>query len=191
MLAAAGELDARGRAAHRAAHRALAAVLAGADDGEGLPSALVHPDFVLRNVVASRARGLVLVDWAGTGVGPRVWPLAWLLYSEGVKDLRRVKLLAAGYARHILPEREELERLAAIMAVRPTVLAVWSFCVGRSSLAEALEQVEAARARAHPIAAAAAAAISFLAATQSRRTIATMPTATISARNSPGGSRRP
>ena len=145
----------------------------------------------MRNVVASRDRGLVLVDWAGVGVGPRAWALAWLLYSEGVKDLRRVKLVAAGYARQILPEREELERLAAIMAVRPAILAVWSFCVGRSSLADAHERVAAARARADPIAAAAAAAFSALARAQSRRTIATMPTATISARSGAGGSRRP
>jgi hypothetical protein len=147
----------------RDAHRKLVAALRCADHGDGLPSALIHPDFVMRNVVASRDRGLVLVDWTGVGDGPRVWALAWLLYGEGVKDLRRVKLVAAGYARQILPAPEELERLAAIMAVRPAMLAVWSLGVGRSSLADALEGVEAARARADPIAAAAAAAFSALA----------------------------
>lgn len=174
----------------RGAHRSLADALRGFDDGAGLPTALVHPDFVMRNVVASRERGLVLVDWAGVGVAPRAWALAWLLYSEGAKDLRRVKLVAAGYARQILPEPAELERLAAIMAVRPAILAIWSFCVGRISLADAHERVAAARASAVPIAAAAAAAFSFFS-DQSRRTTAMMPTATISARSGPGGSRRP
>ena len=93
--------------ADRAAYDSLRRALRGLDDGDGLPTVLVDPDFVLRNVVASRERGLVLVDWAGAGVAPRAWALAWLLYVEGTKDLRRIGLVAAGYARRILPEREE------------------------------------------------------------------------------------
>jgi hypothetical protein len=41
----------------------LARELADADGGSGLPTALIHPDFVLANVIASPERGMVLVDW--------------------------------------------------------------------------------------------------------------------------------
>ena len=65
-----------------AAVAALRAEVDALDAAEGLPEALTHPDFVLANVVAT-GPGLVLVDWAGTGRGPRVWSLAFLLYAEG------------------------------------------------------------------------------------------------------------
>jgi len=46
--------------------------LATLDDCRDLPQALIHPDFVLANVIASPDRGMVLVDWAGVGRGPRL-----------------------------------------------------------------------------------------------------------------------
>jgi hypothetical protein len=69
----------------------------GFDRGDGLPQALTHPDFVLDNVVASAERGLVLVDWTGTGRGPRMWSLAFSLYAAGALGLNRVDRLVAGY----------------------------------------------------------------------------------------------
>jgi Ser/Thr protein kinase RdoA (MazF antagonist) len=70
---------------------------------------------VLANVVASAERGIVLVDWAGTGRGPRAWPLAFLLYAEGARGLPRIDLVAAGYRQHVSLEPEELSRLPAMM----------------------------------------------------------------------------
>jgi hypothetical protein len=121
--------------------------LAGLDGGDGLPSAVVHPDFVLANVIASPGRGMVLVDWAGTGTGPRTWPLAFLLWAEAVKNLARIDLIAAGYRRHVRLEPEELrpDRLEAMMRTRPAVLAAWSFCLGRRSLPDAARDAVAAR----------------------------------------------
>jgi Ser/Thr protein kinase RdoA (MazF antagonist) len=107
------------------------------DGCQGLPRALVHPDFVMANVVASPGRGMVVVDWAGTGQGPRLWPLAWLLYAEGAKDLRRVDLVVAGYRRHVTLEPEELARLDAALLARPVIFALWAFCMGQKSLADA------------------------------------------------------
>jgi len=107
------------------------------DACQGLPRALVHPDFVLANVIASPDRGMVVVDWAGAGLGPRLWPLAWLLFAEGAKDLRRVDLVVAGYRRHVTLEPEELARLDAVLPSRPVILALWAFCMGRRSLADA------------------------------------------------------
>lgn len=118
------------------------------DDGSDLPQALLHPDFVLANVVASRGQGMVLVDWAGAGSGPRLWPLAFLLFAEGAKDPRRVDLVAAGYRRHVTLEPAELSRLERMIPARPVVLAVWSYCLGRAHAAQAANAATAARATA-------------------------------------------
>jgi len=66
--------------AERAAFDALREQVATLDAAQGLPEGLIHPDFVLANVVATPG-GMVLVDWAGAGRGPRLWSLAFLLYS--------------------------------------------------------------------------------------------------------------
>jgi Ser/Thr protein kinase RdoA (MazF antagonist) len=134
--------------ADRARYETLHRELSDLDDGEGLPEALLHPDFVLANVVASRERGMVLVDWTGTGSGPRLWPLAFLLFAEGTRDPRRIDLVAAGYRRHIALEPEELGRLERMIAARPVVLAVWSYCLGRVSADQAARAATTARATA-------------------------------------------
>jgi Ser/Thr protein kinase RdoA (MazF antagonist) len=123
--------------AEREAYQALQEQVAALDAGDGLPTALTHPDFVLANVVATPG-GMVLVDWAGAGRGPRAWSLAFLLYAEGAKDLRRVDVVLAGYRRHITLEDEEITRLAALAQARPLVLSIWSVCTGRSTPTEAL-----------------------------------------------------
>jgi Ser/Thr protein kinase RdoA (MazF antagonist) len=103
----------------------LADALAFATACEGLPQAFTHPDFVLANVVATPRRSMVLIDWAGAGVGPRLWSLAFLLWAEGAKDLRRVDLAVAGYAKHVRLEHDELARLEAAVTARPLVLDIW------------------------------------------------------------------
>jgi Ser/Thr protein kinase RdoA (MazF antagonist) len=153
MLAAAAPL-----ADDPAALAALAAELDGLDDGDGLPQALLHPDFVMDNVVASAERGMVLVDWTGGGRGPRAWSLGFLLYALGAAgDLARVDRAVAGYRDRVRPEPEELDRLAAAVRARPVIFAAWGFAMGRQPVttaaraaAEAREQgkIIAARARA-------------------------------------------
>jgi len=134
LLAAAGE-DLT--SAERADYDRLQEHLAGFDDGDGLPEALVHPDFVLANAIASPQDRLVMVDWTGAGVGPRLWPLAFLLYSAGARRPELVRSVVNGYTRHLRPEPAELDRLAAVMRVRPSVLEMWAFCTGRKSAAGA------------------------------------------------------
>ena len=123
----------------------LARELADADGGGGLPMALIHPDFVLANVIASPERGMVLIDWTGAGRGPRAWPLAFLLYAEGAKNPPRADLIVSGYRRQVTLQPAEIERIPAMMRVRPAVLAAWSLCLGRWSAEQATRAVVNAR----------------------------------------------
>jgi len=129
----------------RAAFDALRAEVAGLDAAEGLPGALIHPDFVLANVVATPG-GVVLVDWAGTGSGPRLWSLAFLLYSEAAKDPRRAGAVLLGYREHVTLEADELDRLATVARARPLILGAWSVCMGRTTPTEAMTAASEAKA---------------------------------------------
>jgi Ser/Thr protein kinase RdoA (MazF antagonist) len=135
----------------RAAYQALRAEVDGIDVGDGLPEALTHPDFVLANVVATR-EGMVLVDWAGAGRGPRAWSLAFLLYAECAKDLRRGALVMAGYREHVTLTAEELDRLAGLIRARWLVLVAWQVCSGRATPAKALADAAETKALADVIA---------------------------------------
>jgi Ser/Thr protein kinase RdoA (MazF antagonist) len=140
MLAAAED---RVRPEDRSRYRSLVARLDALDSARGLPRAFIHPDFVLRNVIASPDRGMVVVDWASAGRGPRLWALAFLLLAEGAKNLRRVDLVVAGYRQHIDVEPEELTRLAAVARTRPVVFETWKFCRGGKALAAVARDVAA------------------------------------------------
>ena len=113
-----------------------------------LPTALVHPDFVLANVVAAEDGDMVLVDWAGAGRGPRLWSLAFFLWAEGAKDLRRVDLAVAGYRANLELEPEELDRLAAVIPARGLIFDIWRLhhahlAVGDAAAAWPRRQAEA------------------------------------------------
>ena len=123
--------------AERAAFDALRAEVAASDPAEGLPMGLIHPDFVLANVVATPG-GMVLVDWAGAGRGPRLWPLAFLLYAEAAKEPRRAGAVLLGYREHVMLEAGELDRLGAVARTRPLILRAWSVCMGRTTPTQAV-----------------------------------------------------
>jgi Ser/Thr protein kinase RdoA (MazF antagonist) len=123
--------------AERAAFDALRAEVETLDAAAGLPEGLTHPDFVLANVVATPG-GMVLVDWAGAGRGPRLWSLAFLLYSEAAKDPRRAGAVLLGYREHVTLEAEELDRLAAVAQTRPLILRAWSVCMGQTTPTQAM-----------------------------------------------------
>ncbi len=116
------------------------------DDAAGLPECFVHPDFVVANIVAPPTGGLVVIDWSGAGRAPRLWSLAFLLWSVGFGgDLSRVDRTLAGYRRHLSLEPAELERLEALIRVRPIVFDTWAFCTGRKPIEQAASTVAAAR----------------------------------------------
>ena len=121
------------------------------DGCQDLPECLIHPDFVLANVIASRDRGMVLVDWAGAGRGPRLWSLAWLLFAEGAKDLRRLDPIISGYREHVQLDTEELERLEVVARARWAILKTWEFCMGRQNLSDTVGLVAEAHSLAEAV----------------------------------------
>jgi Ser/Thr protein kinase RdoA (MazF antagonist) len=141
-------------------HAQLRAAVDALPDGAALPTALVHPDFVLANVVAAREGGLVVVDWTGAGRGPRAWALAFTLWSAGFGgDLARVDRVAAGYRRHVSLEPEELDALPGLVRARPVVFLAWAAATGRRPAAAAVAELDAVGAAAGAIAARARAAL--------------------------------
>lgn len=124
LLAAAGQ---RVPAEQRTLCETLRGELEAADDCRGLPHALIHPDFVPANVIASPGGGLGVVDWTGAGRGPRLSCLAFLLWAAGGRDLARVDAVVAGYQPHIRLEPAELARLAGAIRARPLIFDCWAF----------------------------------------------------------------
>jgi Ser/Thr protein kinase RdoA (MazF antagonist) len=102
---------------------------------------------------------MVLGDWTGAGRGPRVWPLAFLLYAEAAKNPPRARLVAEGYRRRVTLEPEEIGRIQALMPVRATVPAAWAFCLGRASAEHAARAAANARAVADAVGQLAASAL--------------------------------
>jgi Ser/Thr protein kinase RdoA (MazF antagonist) len=104
----------------------------------GLPAALVHPDLVPRNLLRTGNGDLTVIDWAGAGRAARLVSLGCMLWSAAGHG-PSVDAVAAGYRSVITPESTEVAHLEAAMAVRPAVLASWTFATGRSPLPEAAQ----------------------------------------------------
>ncbi|MGI8452010.1 MAG: SAM-dependent methyltransferase, partial [Streptosporangiaceae bacterium] len=115
---------------------ALRAELDRADGCADLPQALIHPDFVPANAITGPDGGLALVDWTGAGRGPRLYPLAFLLWAAGGRGPSRLDAVVAGYREHITPTDDEIGRLAGAIWARPLILACWMVLAGRKGLAE-------------------------------------------------------
>ena len=101
-----------------------------------LPAAFVHPDFVPRNIIRNFGGGLTIVDWSGSGVGPRLASLGCLLWSASGHG-PSLEAAVRGYGSSIALKPVELEHVRPAMALRPVILLCWSFATGRSSVVEA------------------------------------------------------
>jgi len=103
-----------------------------ADDGHGLPEALLHgnllhnPDHALLT-----DHGPVGINWMSAGRGPRLADVAWLMWGTW-RDPVLIHSAVNGYRRHIGLTDEELDRLEGVMYLRPLYLA--SFVVRRNIL---------------------------------------------------------
>ena len=129
----------------------LADLLANADDGHGLPEAVIHPDLTPPNVVPQGADPPRVVDWIGTGRGPRIWPLAFLLFAAGPG---RAHFALQRYGRTISLTDEELQRLSSVMIARPVVLDIWAAAHERMTPRQAVERARKHRARVRAVVAA-------------------------------------
>lgn len=94
-----------------------------ADDAEGLPEAFTHSNYHPWAAVGEPG-DLAIVGWAGSGRGPRLPALAWLLRTaaEG-SGSANVDAVMHGYREHVRLSDEELDRLPSILNLRPLWLA--------------------------------------------------------------------
>jgi hypothetical protein len=97
-----------------------------ADDAEGLPEALTHGNYHLWSAVGTPGN-LVIVGWAGSGRGPRLPALAWLLTTAAESDLALVDAAMSGYREHVQLTDEEIERLPGILNMKPLYLACFQY----------------------------------------------------------------
>ena len=98
-----------------------------ADDGRGLPEALLHgnllhaPDHVILG-----AAGPAAINWKAAGRGPRLADFAWLLWGTwGNADW--IDLAVTAYRKHVALTDDELDRLEAVMHIRPLYLGCFSY----------------------------------------------------------------
>ena len=128
--------DARHRvpADHRQLYDRMAGQLRTLSDGHDQPHAVVHPDFVPRNVIATRESKPTVIDWTGAGWGPRIISLGCLLWAASAHGRAGVDAVISGYRQSVTLEPGELERLVSAMSLRPLVLACWTFSTGRGQL---------------------------------------------------------
>jgi enterochelin esterase-like enzyme len=125
--------------------------LADADDGTGLPEALIHADLTPPNAVPRGDRPPVIIDWIGVGRGPRVWPLAFLLFAAGPRGARRC---LDRYTRSTSLSEEELRRLPGMLITRPLALDLWSVAQERMTVQQSITRCHTHRARVKAVAAA-------------------------------------
>ncbi|MFC9691415.1 aminoglycoside phosphotransferase [Kribbella sp. NPDC056951] len=95
-----------------------------ADDGEGLPEAFTHGNYHAWSAVGTPG-DLVIVGWAGSGRGPRLPALAWLLTTAAEADLALVDEVVRGYSEHVQLTDEEIDRLPQVLDIKP----VWLGCI--------------------------------------------------------------
>jgi Ser/Thr protein kinase RdoA (MazF antagonist) len=124
------------------ARRALLDELAQLDDCADLPHGVVHPDFVPMNVLYSRDHGAVVIDWAGSGRGPRLWSLGFLLWAAGNRDLYLVDPVVGRYRDHVQLSEDELERLDGAVRARSLTMGCWSAAHGRTEWAHVLRRLD-------------------------------------------------
>src|SRR5580658_2412040 len=120
-------VDTKVAAADRARFDLLRGQVRSADDGDGLPEALLHGNLLPApdHVIVSE-RGPVVIQWKAAGRGPRLADFAYLMWGTFLNaDWIDAAVLA--YRRHVELTDEELERLEGVMYIRPLYLVCFGF----------------------------------------------------------------
>lgn len=125
-------VDTRVTAADRERFEHLRHLVLTADDGGGLPEALLHgnllhnPDHALLT-----DHGAVGINWKSAGCGPRLADFAWLMWGTW-RDPALIEAAVDGYRQHIELTEAEFDRLEGLMSLRPLYLA--GFIIRRNIL---------------------------------------------------------
>jgi len=136
LLAALAFLDAvdtKVPAAERERFEQLRDQVRSADDGDGLPEGLLHGNLLhAPDHAVLSGRGPVAINWKASGRGPRLADFAYLIWGTGSWNPRQprqdwVDAAVNAYRRHIEPTGDELERLEAVMYIRPLYLACFGY----------------------------------------------------------------
>jgi Ser/Thr protein kinase RdoA (MazF antagonist) len=130
LLAALAFLDAvatKVAASERERFEQLREQVLSADDGHGLPEALLHgnllhsPDHALLT-----DQGPVAINWKAAGRGPRLADFAWLMWGTWQNPVL-IDAAVNAYRRHIELTDDELDRFEAVMYLRPLYLACFGY----------------------------------------------------------------
>jgi Ser/Thr protein kinase RdoA (MazF antagonist) len=112
-------------------HKSLKEQLVNVDDLHDLPSAFLHPDPVMKNLIQTPENNLVLIDWTGAGTGPRLSSIAVLIWSSALTGSgwspEFVDAVVEGLNRRIVIQESELEYLHDAIMIRQLVFAAWRY----------------------------------------------------------------
>lgn len=130
LLAALAFLDAVGTkvaAATRERFDQLHDQVRSADDGEGLPEALVHGNLLHApdHVIVS-GQGPVAIQWKAAGRGPRLADFAYLMWGTWLNEAW-IDAAVGAYRQHVELTDDELDHLEAVMHIRPLYLACFGW----------------------------------------------------------------
>jgi Ser/Thr protein kinase RdoA (MazF antagonist) len=98
-----------------------------ADDGHDLPEALLHGNLLHApdHVIVSE-QGPVAIQWKASGRGPRLADLAYLMWGTFL-DEGWIDAAVGAYRRHVELTDDELDRLGAVMYIRPLYLLCFDY----------------------------------------------------------------
>ena len=113
------------------------------DDCADLPHTFVHPDFVPANAIENTDGGITVVDWTGSGRGPRLWSLGFLLFAAGARGPKLVDLVVSRYRRHTRLTPDEIDRLPDAIRARPLLIDCWAVGVGRKPARQVVSELDA------------------------------------------------
>jgi methyltransferase (TIGR00027 family) len=111
------------------------------NDFKNLPVALVHPDFVPSNIIEVPDHSLIPIDWTGSGRGPRIFSLGWLVFAAGCHGTEMIQSVIEGYRSHISMESDELSRLSDSIFTRQLTIACWKACNRGMKVVEIVREI--------------------------------------------------